>query len=115
MVEFTFEPVGRVNQTGGEQSDIKSEMTGPSVNSLLFRRQQIEEQRTNADFADGTGNELIAGTVPATAGTVGEQHHALRAGWNTQIAVKHRSARANLNVAGSSGSCGWRVNHLTLT
>jgi hypothetical protein len=74
---------------------------------------QIKEKRANTCLTNRARHELIAGTVSATAGTVGEQHHAVRAGRNTQIAVKHRCARANLNVAGPSGSCVCGVNHLT--
>src|SRR5213083_2535759 len=105
MTKVTFEPISGIDQTLSKQSNIKAEVTGLHVDSFFFFRKQIEEQRANARFANSARYELIAWTVTATSRTVREQHHALSACGNAQVALKGYCSRTNLDIARSS-SCG---------
>src|SRR5438128_874240 len=101
-----------IHQTLSQQSNIESQVTRAKVDGFFFAGKQIEEQRADAGFANRAGDELIAWTMTAAAGTMSEQHHALSAGRNVQLALKHRGARLNLNLTRSSDLFWGSLNHL---
>src|SRR5918996_4580029 len=105
MTEVTLKPIRRINETLSKQADVKAKVTCMRVDGFFLFRKQIEEQRTNADFANRARPELITPAVTAATRTMSKQNHTFRAGGNTQVAVEDYFARSNFDIV-SGGRCG---------
>jgi len=91
-VALRQQPVGRSQQSLGEQGDVKTQPTGVKVNRLLLLCQEVEEQRAQTGTVQHSGHEGIPWTKPAAAAPVREEHYTVRLGRQRKVAVEHHVA-----------------------
>ena len=72
-----LDPVGGREQPPGEKRDVEAQVSALDVEGLLLRRQQVDQERGHARFAQLPRDELVARALPAAAAAVGEDHEAL--------------------------------------
>jgi hypothetical protein len=89
-------PFRRVNQSVGQQVNVKAEMARVHIHRLLFRSQQVEEQRPDARLADDARHVLVAGAMAAAPAAMREEDDAACSARNHQFSIENRSARRDL-------------------
>src|SRR6266511_1033480 len=76
-------PFRHAGQPSRQQIDGKAKVTGLQIDPFFFTRQQVEEQRPDADFSNDMRHVLIARAVVAAAASVREKNEAFRSTGNT--------------------------------
>lgn len=72
------QPVGQRRHAHREQGDVEPKLTGPDIDPLLRRREQVDQDRRQAGPLQLAGDVAIPGALAATAASVCEQHEPQR-------------------------------------
>src|SRR5215468_626434 len=92
---LTGEPLGRRDQSHGQQLDVEAEMARKNVHRLFFAREQVEQQRADAGFANNTRHTPVSRAVTAAPAAVREYRDSARAARDHQGAVEDGAAGGN--------------------
>src|SRR6266404_308205 len=67
VIELALDPIRRINQTLGQHSDIKPEMSSVLIKRFLIFSEQVKEECADSSFANRACDKLIARTMTAAA------------------------------------------------
>src|SRR5262249_51825664 len=89
----TGQPVGQGGDPQPEHADVEPELTGPLVDLLLRRGEQVGQDGGQAGALELAGHVSVARAVAAAAAALREQHHSARRLGGHQVGGQRHAAR----------------------
>src|SRR5437867_8110957 len=95
---FFLNPGGRIHETFGKQVDVKTQLPRSYVYNFLFRREQIEQKRSDSCFTDSASDKLITRALATAPGAMSKQH-------NTGRTFRHQQFTFEVKMPGRDLVC----------